>query len=365
MANISAEKPSKVQQDYFLIPPEAMDILSPTIYGAMMTIACLGLLANGITFVILKKQRPITTTVYVLWALTSSDFLSLCSAMLLSFISLTKIINPTYGRFVSAVTFPYTKYVIPTPSRISNILVAIISVERLLSIFYPLRVRQICTKHVTIACIIIAYSFVIIFSFPLILEWKTVWKNGSELYPELALTELGKFHQNFYIPYKTVLIVLLVHLPFLVVVVCNFAMIIGLYAKKHAIELNLSSARSHRHTEWTITKTLLTIAFIHLVCSLPNTIILLTSVFDSEYKIPRFRNNVYELMFKFGFLLQVINSSVNWIVYISMSKTYRGAYKKLLICRRGASHSTTPSHSQETMIKTLSFTSTHKTPELA
>ena len=89
-----------------------------------------------------------------------------------------------------------------------------------------------------------------------------------------------------------------------------------------------------------ITKMMITVGFVYIVCCLPTPILYLIQSFD-PYMISK-----DDPHFKIAFCFRVLNYSINPLVYAFQSKEFRKYLKKLMCCNRRVSQQPTAASSQ-------------------
>lgn len=109
--------------------------------------------------------------------------------------------------------------------------------------------------------------------------------------------------------------------PCIILVIATIMIILKLSsARKRKMALKNSSNDSSDQTA----NALLAILILFLICELPQTILLTLLIFDSGFKIVLW--NVYKLLY----MLRLLNASLNFILYCTMSSLFRSTFREVI-----------------------------------
>ncbi|KAK6174614.1 hypothetical protein SNE40_017854 [Patella caerulea] len=328
---------SKQRKEYYVFTVEEMETWRFTFYCFVLPITiAIGFAGNISSFVVLNRKALRSTQTLVLLALTFTDTANVLSALWFCVTFTAKYFYREEMENLLNLLYPYFGsffYVIW--GRISSLLVAVISVERCIIVIAPLRAKIIWTRKVAMVCIAISYVLPLIVLTPNLLEYKSVRiyeQNLTDYKIGLRLTELGQ-DRDFYDKVFNVGVAVLRYMPTLVVMCANIAISIGLwYHTAQRRKLTEGAVCKMSSSDLQITKTLLIISLVFFFTTTPGTLVLLIQNVDPEYNFPFYRNNAYVAAFIVSYWLEILNSSINFIIYIISNKRFRREYKELLSC---------------------------------
>ncbi|KAK6174619.1 hypothetical protein SNE40_017859 [Patella caerulea] len=326
---------SKQRKEYYVLTVEEMETVQFAFNCFVMPITvAIGLVGNISSFVVLNRKALRSTQTLVLLALTFTDTVNLLTALWYCVTFTAKYFYRDEIENLLNSIYPYSGSLFILWGRTSCLLVAVISVERCIIVIAPLRAKVIWTRKVAMASIAISYVLPFIILIPIFLEYKSerlYEQNSTDYKIGLRLTELGQ-DREFYDTMYNVATALLRYIPTLIVICANIAISIGLrYHTVHRRKLT-EGAVSKMSSDLQITKTLLILSLVFFFTTMPGTIILLIQNIDPEYNFPFFRNNAYTAALIVSSWLEILNSSINFIIYIISNKGFRREYKELLSC---------------------------------
>ncbi|KAK6174620.1 hypothetical protein SNE40_017860 [Patella caerulea] len=327
---------SKQRKEYYVLTVEEMETIQFTFYCFVMPITiAIGLVGNISSFVVLNRKALRSTQTLVLLALTFTDTLNVLTALWYCVTFTAKYFYREEIENLLNSIYPYSGSLFILWGRTSCLLVAVISVERCIIVIAPLRAKVIWTRKVAMVSIAISYVLPFIILIPNFLEYKSerlYEQNSTEYKIGLRLTELGQ-DREFYDTMYNVATALLRYIPTLIVICANIAISIGLrYHTVQRRKLTEGAVSKMSSSDLQITKTLLILSLVFFFTTMPGTIILLIQNIDPEYNFPFFRNNAYNAALIVSSWLEILNSSINFIIYIISNNGFRREYKELLPC---------------------------------
>ena len=120
---------------------------------------------------------------------------------------------------------------------------------------------------------------------------------------------------------------------------------------------NSQSQKSAGQSEAKITKMLLSVCFLFIIFMLPETTGTLVNFLVPEFDIKGCYQSTFELFFRFVSLASCLNSSVNFIAYVSLSAKFRATLRHIIRC--SAVHCAAEDNStSDTSVSRLTLTDT-------
>ncbi|CAF2119159.1 unnamed protein product [Rotaria magnacalcarata] len=284
-----------------------------------MVLSIFGIVGNIITILVLisPSLRTTSTNIYLI-ALSCSNIL-----FLLIFIpsySIRYLLG--YSVYMSnepPFTFEIILSRLPTTPIYNTILLSIIyltiavSMDRLILIKFPLKSKDILTKHATLTTILLIYIFSIVYCIPYWLEQR--YEPNTQ---QCRVTSIGKkMHKYiriyFYIPVVYVI-------PFITLTCINITIIQNLIAKKRRKESLFGKTNRKTPADYHITLMLVTIIIVFVLCQLP---LLVLNVWYAIDPHGSYESLKFHTLNSIGILLTVFNTSTNFLLYCFFGQKFR------------------------------------------
>nr|KAI8729527.1 putative G-protein coupled receptor [Biomphalaria glabrata] len=320
-------------EDSQLVSKHVMD--KTTIIFVMILIpsfSVFGSVGNILSLRVLVHHRMRNATNMVLAALAVSDLLFLFHAFYFSFLKFLLQRNPPAGEYLRVMTFPLLgSYGSVVTARITTCLTTMLSAERLVAVYFPMKAKVMCGRVMTTTCIILIYLVTAVVFIPMALKYygfcKTI--NNQTIYG-MGLTELGH-NTVFYLVYGNVLNVLFRLIPILVLILVNILIACAIH-KTWSIRRSMSNGSSATYEQNRITLMLLMVSLVFLVCILPGAIHSIVNQMYKQYSRQGSQSNIYDVMGSVTYFLETVNSSVNFVIYMAFSTKFCRTYKQIFCC---------------------------------
>lgn len=337
IVNVSTTGMPSLVSDYDVIPKETMKLMKTICYlGVTPALVVCGLVLNSLCFVLFYKVQPKTSTVVMLSGLTLADFLFLLNGAVNSMMQATALYGRPFNREqrMVAVLF-FSTYINTVPGKIGNCLTFCISVERLLCVLKPLKIRQYSTKKSAIIVVLSSYIFTMIACLPnlFLYEMTTIESNktGQVVTKNiLKATEYGKNERltnAAYVSQESILY----YIPVIGVMFASLAtaVLIIVQGKRRAILSKGSTKLQKLNQEIQVTRMLLVVTSIFVLCKLPGTILRMIVFIHPDQTPFKYLNNTYEAAMAVIYVIMQCNSVVNFIIYYKTSTVYRKVIQKV------------------------------------
>ena len=204
-----------------------------------------------------------------------------------------------------------------------------------------------------VAAIVTIYVISLVLFIPVFLLYTTNWTVD----PTTNVTIAVLSHRPHYpfppeVPRHIVAVLTAVLQPTSVITVTVSSVLVivklGVARKKRKQMSNSQSETSAGQSEAKITKMLLSVCILFIIFTLPETIGTLVSFLLPEFGLKRCYHNTYELYYRTVVVASCLNSSVNFIAYVSLSTKFRTTLGQILPCstvRGTAGDTSTPGES--------------------
>ncbi|GFO02069.1 chemosensory receptor a [Plakobranchus ocellatus] len=313
-------------------------------------IGIMGIIGNILTIIVYIKLG-FSETIHISYlALAVSDLCTIITTMWCS-VCFSPLIDMLFNRFriVTELNF-FANFTCIWPhvafSKTTALITAWISLERCLCVVFPIKVKLIITRFITKIVLLIIF---IIGCGPVVFAYtgrKSEWRFDPRLNQtrffmfENGVRDLNLLNRLAFSLYSAVYPVF----SWVSVIVCTTFLIIKLRQSatwrrrndnapsdkvihRNQIEERRISVKANR-----VTKTVVTVAIIFIVCSFPISISLFFSSLMREFSLSGRLRYLVSLNASFIVVLSEINSSVNIIVFAVMGTRFRSTLLKIL-CR--------------------------------
>lgn len=218
----------------------------------------------------------------------------------------------------------------------------IISIDRFLAITKPFEYQSRMTKRVGFSLIAFVWVYAMLWGALSLIDW-TGESTPDNPHINVILSPSGergcrKNDRTYY----TVAMAVAFFLPLLIVIVtysCVFR--VAFTQAKAVASLDPTKGKKHILRELKATKTIAIVIGVFIVCWLPTFIIIVMSFWCVSCFDPFITNRTlsYAIRITFIFVLPVMNSSLNPLIYTLFNKEFRSAFSRMLCKQRGASRS--------------------------
>lgn len=303
------------------------------------SIGAIGISGNIINMIIFYKQGFTNTVNIGFFGLAASDIICLftlqMAAVFLNPLFMSSGIpwDPLETYYLLA-AWPHICF-----SRITSCITVYITAERYLSIALPLKVKQMVTPKTALLSTCLIYLANIITVVP---EYSTSYL-GWRYFSKKNKTLLGILFTSDRKSVQGVVYILNFILGLLSFVgVITFTMLLASklkqsYQRRKAITSNISTDKARTSRDDRTVKMVVLIAIIFIICYSPSAMVSLgTFIAGPEYTIRGKYVNLCEALWTIAYIFHTVNSSVNILVYYSMSTKYKDTFNEVFrTCRRG------------------------------
>lgn len=294
-------------------------------------ITAVGILGSILSLVVLfQKNLRNSTTSIVLISLAFSDLCFLVTNFVRKSICIVKEYDQLLADEINATTFFYMFYLKTSFSRVSTLIVVLISVERLIAVAFPLKVKQIVTKKRMIAAVIFIYALVFGSLSALPPQYTYTYIRGK---PYISQTKFAtenamplKVYNEYFLP------IVFRYIPVIIVIILN-TVIIYLVKQSKRFQNTVGKQDPKRKDEQKkITRMLLSVAIIFLICLLPGDLLLLCSSTIDGFEFFGTYHNLFLVLSDLCLMFEMVNSSVNFITYMILNRNFYDTYVRLFCC---------------------------------
>ena len=120
-----------------------------------------------------------------------------------------------------------------------------------------------------------------------------------------------------------------------VIVIVSSVLVVAKLGAARKMRKEMSNSQSERRTgqsEAKITKMLLSVCFLFIILMMPETVGTLVDYILPEFGLGGCYHNTYNFFFRVVSVASCLNSSVNFIAYVSLSARFRATLRQILHC---------------------------------
>ena len=302
------------------------------------TLVVVGIIGNSLTFVVFWKGNFKSSTTFLFSSLSLID-----SAHLLTVFPLFTwpafVDYMGWTRWLHASLLPYFQvYLFPTillTKTAAIWVVVLVAMNRYIIVCLPLRAPQLCTVSkvkIQLAAVLIA---AMLYNIPKFAETRVIYyaihtsNNGTSTKAVAKFTKFGEMRQFFFVYDCICLFVFLVVLPILTLTVITIRLIRAMKAHRR-MQLEMQSRSLQNDSNVTFSLLIVVIAFI--ACQVP------TFVAHVLWKVLPFKEiycggSIFHLV-PITNMLVILNSSINFVIYIIANKAFRDVLTEKVFGRR-------------------------------
>ncbi|XP_041360509.1 FMRFamide receptor-like [Gigantopelta aegis] len=321
-------------------------------------VVCLGVLGNVLNMVILTRRSMKSSTNCYLTALAAFDTLYLVFSLTLSFKHYS-----TFSRIPSYVYwYPYGRVFTDMSANVSVLLTVTFTVERYIGVCLPMKGRILCTVQRAKVIIAVVVAAAIMCTVPELFEMTVVEKTVDNVsFPVADYTEFSLSY-GYKMGYYWFFVTVFTFIPLILLCVFNGILIQSVFnAVKIRRQMTLTSPSNNAHRspryageQQKITKMLITVVLVFLLCQIPGAVLLLywSYVDLAAVKLPVKIKNDLKIAGNCTNLLVQINASINFILYSLISTKFRRVFCHV-VCK------TTKAKRVNGMSKNSEYTAVH------
>ncbi|KAK0054359.1 FMRFamide receptor [Biomphalaria pfeifferi] len=329
--NISSHSMNK----YDIITTEDLNIIDIIINCTVINIvAIFGVVGNVLNVVILSYQGLGDSTNVILFSLSLVDLLYVAALPVRRISCLVSRFDPFLAMEVDA----YVNMCLAVPLRLISLIssahIVMISAERNVAVYLPLLVTRIFTVRNTVLYLLFLYIFWLVLSVPLFNMFavtSTLDPTTNTTLTTLTFSDFFLFNTDALVFYN-LFVVTNIRGPISLIFI--FLSSIATGAKLHQAtkkRLKLTSSAQKPKFDIKAVKMLLMVCLVYLGISVPGFIPILMYYVDQTFYLFEGRTTLIYVASEYmiDFLL-IVNSSVNFLIYVTMSRKFSRTYSFLI-----------------------------------
>ena len=300
-----------------------------TIFTGMLIAG--GFIGNSLAFVVFWKDNMKTSASFLFQSLALVD-----SAVLLIIIPIIPLYSfAIYTKrlhgFLEITPYMWT-YILPVANvaGLSSIwVVVLLAVNRYIAVCYPFKSLRLCTFAKVKKQLAFVLLCAVLYNIPEFVERRVeyvTYDNGTTYEPQLVNTELGKT-KLYHIIYNGVLYVtFVVAAPLLTLTFVNIRLIQALKARRRKRMEMVSQLQQNDNN---VTVVLIIVIVVLIVCQIPALVVRALKVAMPE---DTGRCDYIFYMVTVANMLRVLNSAVNFVIYVVFNKRFRQVLARTVGC---------------------------------
>lgn len=337
--SITTSLQSIQMMSYYVIPKDTVLMFKKICnLGLVPCFIVVGLLFNSFCCAMFCRMKKKSSAVILLLGLSITDILIVIIAGINSFMytSLWYGIPFTYEQQLISIPY-FAAFLSNIPAGAGNLLTLLISLESLFSVLIPMQIRRYSTSRTSIIAVILCYMISTATCLPYMFMYTTdtIYSNTTEQSVTIVKrTSLGnnvELANAFYIGIETIVR----FIPVLGVVISSTitgVVVVKVNARRRSMIADVNTKSKAFRQDNQVTKTLLVITFVFVLCQMPTTILRMYLFVDPDSTLFQYRNNTFEVARTSTYMILLINSVVNFLIYFKTSSNYNAKFKAMFGC---------------------------------
>ncbi|GFS01300.1 peptide receptor GPCR [Elysia marginata] len=316
-------------------------------YWAVLILASLGVVTNSLVMIVFLRQGFRDSVNVSLFSIAVWDQVKCLAGVVYRFDRPLGLVNPVWGVNWRWMTWQYLVYMPIFSGYVSYALATYVSVERCLSVSIPFKVKSLITPRLT-SSFMIVLSLVVFGSFSAVFFIYSVEYTHSPVYnasvASVILNNLFYAHGEFISKMYKFLGIFYPAVFCTIMITTSAIIVFHLKRSAHAFDrgqsVNSSSAvvavgdasrasANMTSREVKVTKMLLVIIFIYLMDFVPRLSLYVASFIEPEFYAFRKYHNLMVVTSNFVWILDFINASGNFFIFMAMSTNFRKTFYEI------------------------------------
>uniref|UniRef100_A0A2C9KXV3 G-protein coupled receptors family 1 profile domain-containing protein n=1 Tax=Biomphalaria glabrata TaxID=6526 RepID=A0A2C9KXV3_BIOGL len=300
---------------------------------------CFGLVTNVLNALVFIRQGLKDSVNISMMAITFWDLVKCLSGLI------HRMYGPLYALspWLSFCWQNFTYYVEYTPifaGYVNFSLTAYVSVERCLCVSMPFKVKSIITVKVTLVMVVVISMITFGAFFVVYFLYDIYYVYFPEFNTSLPLFRFSAFYyraQNVVMPYYNTIAILLPFSSFVVLCACST---ITIYYLKKSSKFpgqgtgKISSTSGISIRERKVSKMLLVVIGVKIGNLFPRMICYTAQLIEPEFYTLRHYHYLFMTVTRFLFVLDIVNASATFFIYLNMSSNFQNSFYKLFNSQR-------------------------------
>ncbi|KAK7492450.1 hypothetical protein BaRGS_00016323 [Batillaria attramentaria] len=332
--------------------------------GISQLLCWLGIPGNVLNMIVFVKQSLRDRINFLLFSLAFSDTIVLITLLAFRAPCYIQLIDKIMSQNVDLIMSVTVFFVAYMFSGISQILVAIISVDRCISVTFPLAAKRFVKFSYMVIAVSLTYVFFIGIYVPHFFRWDVSWSKDpgtNRTVVILNTTSFGTEHHDWlYVLSRDVILLAIKPIGTVLVVMCSVITSVQVRRARRARDDMTQSKPTSSDAK--ITRMLLFVSVISVSCVIPEIILSFVNIFVPEFDYYKTYHNIYLIGFFTIFLALSVNSSANFLIYVVMSSKFRATLIALIpacgkcLKRRATRHEHGDGNTASTHLPSISMT---------
>ncbi|KAK3106510.1 hypothetical protein FSP39_021445 [Pinctada imbricata] len=291
-----------------------------------------GVVGNVLSLIVLLHKKLRSSTGVILVGLALADLLSLLSNMIRKSTGIIGEFDMNFADKYKAMMFGPIFYLKTSFDRISVWLVVLISIERFLAVSFPLKIKIWVSKARMFIAVVTIYILTLASLSPIAAQYTTGTLHNPRTNSTTYFIKPSQFYFNnidfLKIHNEIFGIAVFRYIPVILVILFNSVIMVSLQ-RRAKWRSKKSSLKSKDEAQAKITRMLLIVSLVCLICTTPGAIFILYSQIDPDFVFMGKYHNFFLVISDMCMLLEVINSSANFVIYMLCNEQFYQVYKKM------------------------------------
>ena len=311
-------------------------------YWTVLFLSSVGVVTNSLAMIVFLRQGFRDSVNVSLFSIAVWDQIKCLSGVIYRFHRIIGLVNPVWGINWKWMSWQYLIYLPIFAGFVSYALATYLSIERCLSVSIPFKVKSLITPALT-ASFMVGISLLVFGSFsPMFFIYTQEFVFDPHYNASVARTVpaapyyaydglISKIYKFLGIVYPAVFCTIMITTS--AIIVFHLRKSAQTFGKLHGAKSSDTAASGgSNRTEVKVTKMLLVVIFVYLMDFFPRLCKYTASLIEPEFFVYRKYHNLMLVMSNTMWVLDFINASVNFFIFMRMStnfhKTFYGIFPR-------------------------------------
>lgn len=314
------------------------DLNTQLVTNVSLLIVLIGIPANILALIILKRGIIGKTTRFLLIVLSIEDTLLL---LLYSVYYVANHYSEVYN--FSALTIirhadSLLLFLLNWTKMTEIYTIVIVSVDRYIAIRFPLQATRLCSIGNVKRALFVIIAIAFLFKLPnLVIGYKLAALNNCSIYVTYEVFAELPWFRTFEIVYVNLLDQVVSYVvplgTILVLNVCLIRHVRQAYRTRRSLSnmvrnIGTISAQQSQANQRSLTITLVSVITVFILCETPTSMVFIISVYNIVSDHPNW--TIIATIYPFALVLMLINCSINFVIYMLAGKTFRRMFIKVV-----------------------------------
>ncbi|KAK7500606.1 hypothetical protein BaRGS_00008181 [Batillaria attramentaria] len=303
--------------------------------GVQIFLILMGIPGNILNITVFVKQGLRDRVNALLFSLAVTDLISLLTIFLIRLRCVIRLQDPVLASNWEVITTPQILYINRWATFVSGFLIVVMSVDRCVSVTFPLKASSFLTYRRMTAVIVAVYVLVFLLFLPSLLLYTVRWRIDPATNRSIAVLSIAEnvpLDKSIPVQISRILSLFVKPSSAALAAICT---VITVFKLKQAMKTRhqMTDVQSGANSSETrITKMLVLLSVIYVVLDSMECSSAIINAFVPEFYMYSTYHNTFVVLFVLIFTANCLNATVNFFVYVVLSSRFRATLADCAPC---------------------------------